>query len=225
MPARVLKHHPNRPASPLALNAYVVLCNAHEAAGSFLAQFVNSRRTRKAKGTSTNVEQDLLRAMLVFASSGLDSMVKHLIRDTLSAVIDRDQGALEMLKESIRRNLYRDRVLDAELLVDALVAKDPKALLIEGLVYELTSSSLQSSDQLFRVASFFNIPTNQLTTDPKGLGEVFNVRNEISHEMDIDFSQPNRNRRPRSQDTMIAHANTLFSVGRAFLERVDEKLP
>lgn len=224
MPARLRKHYPNRPVSTLASNAFVVLCNAHEAAASFLDQFVKSRQARKAKGTSTNVEQDLLRAMLVFASSGLDSMVKHLIRDTLSAVIERDQGALEMLKESVRRNLYRDRVLDAQLLVDALVANDPKALLVEGLVYELTASSLQSSEQLFRVASFFNIPTSQLTADPKGLGQVFKIRNEISHEMDIDFSQPNRNRRPRSQNAMIVHANTLFSVGRAFLERVDDKI-
>jgi len=170
------------------------------------------------------MEQDLLRAMLVFASSGLDSMVKHLIRDTLAAVIDRDEGALEMLKENVKRNLYRDRNLDAELLVNALVAKDPKALLIDGLVYELTTSSLQSSEQVFRVASFFNIPTNQLTADPRDLGQVFKVRNEIAHEMDIDFSQPNRKRRPRSKDAMIANTNTLFAVCRAFLERVDEKL-
>ena len=68
------QHYPNRPATEATQNAFTILCSTHNAASSFLDIFEATRRTRKAKGTPTDEEQNLLRAMLVFAGAGLDSM-------------------------------------------------------------------------------------------------------------------------------------------------------
>ncbi len=224
MPNRLELHRPDPPTKDCTQKAYFVLCRAIDASKSFLAQFVDVRKARNAVGTPTDVEQDFLRAMLVFASSGLDSMTKHLVRDSLRVVIRADKGALANFKAHVRRRLYRDNSLNAELLVEAIVADDPMEILIDGLVVELTSASLQSSEQLFKVASYFDVATNRICANQALLTEVFRVRNEIAHEMDVDFAQPNRSRRPRPQERMIAYANELFSVGSSLLACVNEKV-
>src|SRR5690349_10645733 len=91
-------YFPHVPASSLCQNAYVILCNAHDAASSFLEAFQDVRKARRAKGMPTDEEQDLLRAMLLFASAGLDSLVKQLIRDALPAVLESNEAAAEMFK-------------------------------------------------------------------------------------------------------------------------------
>jgi hypothetical protein len=88
-----------KPSNKQCENAYLILCNAHDASSSFLEIFNNVRTTRKAKGTPTDEEQDLLRAMLTFAGAGLDSMVKQLIVDALPSVVRRDTIAQEILKK------------------------------------------------------------------------------------------------------------------------------
>jgi hypothetical protein len=97
-------------------------------------------------------------------------------------------------------------------------------VLIQDLVRDLTSGSLQSNDELFSVASFFNIATKDLLDKPQDLKSIFNIRNQISHEMDIDFSQPNRHRRPRAREDMIDFTNTVFKVAKNFIEKTDERL-
>ena len=82
----LFKHYPGEPKSgSLHENSQFILCSAHDAASSFLDTFNKVREARQAKGTPTDEEQDLLRAMLLFATAGLDSMVKQLVtdRDTL----------------------------------------------------------------------------------------------------------------------------------------------
>jgi NADH dehydrogenase FAD-containing subunit len=65
--------------------------------------------TREAKGTPTDEKQDLLRAMLIFATAGLDSMVKQLITDALPSVIEIDLGATAMFKKYVERRLEKQR--------------------------------------------------------------------------------------------------------------------
>jgi hypothetical protein len=69
--------------------ASVIICNTYETACSFLDAFETIRKNRSARGGSTDEEQDLLRAMLIFSTSGLDSMFKQLIKDVLPEVIKR----------------------------------------------------------------------------------------------------------------------------------------
>lgn len=214
----------NKPNHKNCESAFLILRSAHNASNSFLDIFSTVRKNRNARGAPTDDEQDLLRAMLTFAGSGLDSMVKQLVDDALPSVIKRDSGAQGMLKKYIERKLKRGDEIDHHLLADILGEANPRERLINKLVNELTSKSLQSTDQLLRVGSFFNIPSDEICNDRKYLSAIFMARNEIAHEMDIDFNQYNRNRRPRARSTMIEFTNFLFKVSYAFLEGVDKKL-
>jgi len=218
------KHYPATPINLDCGNAHAILLNAHDAASSFLEIFGTIRTTRKAVGMPTDEEQDLLRAMLVFASAGLDSMVKQLVRDVLPLIVECDAGAAEMFKEHIEHRLGMEEKHSRKFLADVLGDRNPRQRLMEQLLSDLTCESLQSTDQLLRVASYFNIPSKRITEDPKSLKAVFVVRNEIGHEMDIDFSQSNRSRRPRAKDKMVAYTNELFRVAATFLSEADSKI-
>jgi hypothetical protein len=224
MMATRFKHCPQEPKSTSCENAYAILCNAHDAATSFLDIFERVRTARVAKGMPTDEEQDLLRAMLVFASAGLDSMAKQLVRDALPSVIECDDGAAEMFKDHIERRLGLEDRLGRKFLANVLGDANPRQRLMDQLLADLTADSLQSTEQLLKVASYFNIPSRQIAQNPNTLKDVFKVRNEIGHEMDIDFSQSNRSRRPRAKQKMVGYTDELFRAAAAFLSEVDLKL-
>ena len=215
---------PQQPASPVLVKSHTILIGAYDAASSFLTLFENIRRSRNAKGTPTDQEQDLLRAMLAFACAGLDSMIKQVVRDALESVIDRSEGAHGNFRVYVERRLARQGTLDPKFLAEVLTGTDPRKVLIAELVGELTSQSLQSKDQVLRAASFFDIPSNALTPDIGLLDRIFQSRNQISHEMDVDLNQPNRNRRPRRKEAMISHTETILHLADAFLTEVDQRL-
>lgn len=215
---------PPSPASKETEKAFYIFCSAQRASASFLDQFEGARKARGARGIATDAEQDLLRAMVLFASAGLDSLVKQLVRDALPEVVERDEGATQQFRDRAEKYVVRGDVLDASLVVSALTSHDPRQVLMDRLVEELTSSSLQSAEQLFKVAAFFNLPTSELVSHPQELKDVFAARNEISHEMDVDFDQPRRNRRTRPKANMVRYTNTLLATGRRFLEHVDSVL-
>ena len=164
---------PQQPASPVLVKSHTILIGAYDAASSFLTLFESTRRNRNARGTPTDQEQDLLRAMLVFACAGLDSMIKQVVRDALESVIDRSDGAHGNFRVYVEKRLARQGTLDPKFLAEVLTGTDPRKVLIAELVGELTSQSLQSKDQVLRAASFFDIPSNALTPDIRLLDRIF----------------------------------------------------
>lgn len=221
----LFKHYPGESRNSLCVNAHFIICNAHDAASSFLDTFNTVRKTRKAKGTPTDEEQDLLRAMLLFATAGLDSTVKQLVTDALPNVIERDLGATEMFKQYVERRLEKNDRLDRRFLADVIADPNPRKRMLDQLVSDLTSKSLQSTEQLLRTAAFFNIPSVALCENPTSLTNIFVARNQITHEMDVDFEQSNRSRRPRARATMTTFTNEIFKLAANFLTEVDRKLP
>jgi len=219
----LFEHFPEKPSDGSCEDAFSILCNAHDSATSFLDTFEKLRKARKAKGTPTDEEQDLLRAMLLFATAGLDSMVKQLVTDALSVVIENDEGAAAEFKKFISRRLEKNDRLDRHFLADVIGDAHPRKRMLECLVSDLTSESLQSTEQLLKTAAYFNIPSVSICGDPKSLTGIFNVRNQITHEMDIDF-QRNRSRRPRAKATMTDFTNEIFKIARNFLKEVNHKL-
>ena len=209
-------HYPSEPDCQQCWNAYTLLCNAHDASSSFLEIFKTTRMTYK--------EQDLLRAMLTFACAGLDALVKQLIEDALPDVINCNKDAETTFRRDIERRIRRGEEIDHKFLADILTQKRPRDRLIKILVSDLTSQSLQSKDQLLKVGSFFDIESDSITKDPNGLAQIFTVRNQIVHEMDIDFSSTNGNRRSRTESKMVVDTNEIFKVSKAFLEEVAHKL-
>jgi hypothetical protein len=172
----------------------------------------------------TDEEQDLLRAMLLTASAGLDSMVKQLIRDALPQLITSREASRQAFKAFVERRLRIADEVDHKLLADVLAEFSPRDRLISLFVADLTSRSLQSKDELFKVGAAFDIPSRQLISDPEQLIAVFQARNQMAHEMDVDFTRPNRTRRPRARDAMVSKTNLVFDISNKFLLGVDRWL-
>ena len=112
----------------------------------------------------------------------------------------------------------------AKLLARVLTSDDPRKKLIEEYVYDLTGSSLQSADQVFRTATALGVAIDDQKAKKTALTEVFRVRNKIIHELDINFDHPNRNREGRKRDNAIAQANVLLEVADSFLNGVCKTL-
>ncbi|MGC1310526.1 MAG: HEPN domain-containing protein [Phormidesmis sp.] len=220
----LFNHYPERPENRAATNAYLILCSAHKTASSFLDIFNSTQSTQAATDNPTDEEQDLLRAMLIFASAGLDSMVKQLVSEALSCVIEQNEGAESLFKQFIERRLNRSETQDNRFLANILGDANPRKVLLDELVFSITSQSLQSVDQLLKTAAFFNIESRRICENPKSLRQVFQMRNQISHEMDVDPNQASGNRRPRTKEHMIEATSELFLVSKNFLKEVDSLL-
>jgi len=89
--------------------------------------------------------------------------------------------------------------------------------------YELLRAML-SKAQLLRAGSFFDLPSGELVDDMALFDDIFGARNQIVHEMDIDFSQPRRNRAPRPKQEMVDFAKEVLACAAKFLAGVDGKL-
>lgn len=221
-----LREHPEKLESAVCLNGYSILITAHNTCGSFLESFEQVRKDRGARGTPTDSEQDLLRAMLVFASSGLDAVIKQLIGDALPIVLntnDGDNGAAARFTSYVEKHLVRDQKGAAEILSRSITSISPRETLIQWFLHQLTSESLQSKDQIFQIASYFDIPTSALCKDIKKLSGIFLVRNNIIHEMDIDFNAKNRNRVSRRRSDIVLSVNLLLETAENFLHEVDKR--
>ena len=164
---------------------------------------------------------------MTFASSGLDSMIKQLVVDALPSVIDHHEGARPEFQKFVERRLRKsdEGHLDNKFIASALVRHNPRGHLVGRFVMRLTSRSLQSVEGIQRAGAAFDIKSNVLTPDLNALKEVFDARNQIVHEMDVDFTDPSRHRRARTSSDMLDKTNALFEVSLHFLDAVDQRLP
>lgn len=217
-------------ANDAVRNACVILASGHRSVGSLLEVF-ESHRT--GPGAPTDPQQDLLRAMVLFAASTLDAVVKQLIRDALFVVIERDEGAQSQLKAFVDRRLRRveraapepgrQGLLDVRYLAEVIASGNPRLVLVNDLIDELTGDSLQSRDQLLRVAAHFAVTREEIIDDFDVMALIFRVRNEIAHEMDIELGQRTRTRRPRKREDMVRFADALLQTAFRFVKSVDLK--
>lgn len=214
---------PPEPTAPELRNTHLVLAHTRSTATSFLEAF-EDRQSQRGRGAPADHDYDLLRAMLVFACSGLDSMIKHAIRDALPAVIDRIDRAEDNFRDFVEKQLPTDGRFTTGLLSRILTAREPRAALVEELVRNLTGTSLQSKAQILRAGSFFDLPSHQLVDDMDLFDAIFRARNQIAHEMDIDFEQPRRNRARRPKQEMVDFTEGALACAARFLAGVDAKL-
>ena len=209
-------------ASPLTQRSHRILEHSHDSASAFLNAFDTLRKARARVSAPTDQEQDQLRAMLVFAASGLDAILKQLIRDSLHTLVALDEEVKNGLEGFAASNLRRE---DSHRFLARILSSDSvQTQLIENYTWHLTGSSLQSPDELFRAVSALGLDPRQLGIDPPKLKSVFNIRNEIVHELDIDFDARKRSRTSRRRAVMIKHTNTLLSIAEDVLASVDSKL-
>lgn len=135
-----------------------------------------------------------------------------------------NQKAHENLQRFVSRRIKRGEQPDYDTLAGILLDKDPLRKMTEALVQDITSGSLQSVEELTKIASHFDIPADTIVGNRSALQETFAMRNEIIHEMDMDFSSRNRNRKSRTRDSMVSATNNVFGTASSFLGTVDAKL-
>jgi hypothetical protein len=213
------------PQSGKLRGAHMIIVNSHRAVLSFLGQFQQSRKG--AGGGTTDAQQDLLRAMLLFASAGLDSALKQIVRDCLADIISRDSKAATEFAKFAKRVVFREDAVHPAMLIAALLEDNPRDFLRRRVVAGITAESLQSVEQVNKVGAILNILEGSLwgKRGMKKYRDIFNARNQIAHEMDADIDHPRRNRRQRKQDEMFDWTLAVLELANNFLSEVDGKLP
>ena len=184
---------------------------------------VNSFRALLNTVSDELTKQNIRRAIILFSCSGIDAVVKQLIIDTLELVIERDEGAQEQLRVFTERRLKKTLIdQDYSILSRLFTVKNSRKLLINMLKKELSYDSLQSSDQLFRVAAAFNIMTDRLVTgdEKKNLKKAFDIRNKIIHQMDVDFEQRDMEYFTHDDSEVEEIFMTIESVAMHFIDEV-----
>ena len=196
--------------------ARLILEYAHESAQSLLEAFDEVRTARSEdSGDATEPEQDLLRAMLVFAAAGLDSMVKQLIRDSLSSLVETDEKVRQGLETYVTRQLRGEADEGAnrtanKFLARVLISDSHQDQVIKEYINDLTAKSLQSPEELLKASFALGLELTGQEINPNALRPIFGIRNRIIHELDIDFNAPPRHRQQRDREAMVKFTNTLL---------------
>lgn len=174
-------------------------------------------------------KQDLLRAIILFSCSGIDSIVKQLVNDTLDYVIEHDEGAFNQFKNYTEKKLIlkNESGINSKLFAELFTCGNPKQTLIDALKKDLTSNSLQSADELLKVGSVFNIETVKLVSGKEAhekLRKIFMIRNQITHEMDVDMTALDFKMRDRTYEEIKDYSEFIISFIEKFIELISEKL-
>lgn len=210
--------------------ARTILQHAHESAEGFLESFAAVRDLRGAgRGTTTDEEQDLLRAILVFAAAGLDSTIKQLFRDALPQLVRQDSMVKKELQSFVTRQIRgldgsEESPAGSKFLAKILTAEGQLDELVELYVNDLTGSSLQSYGQLARAVRALGLEERTVGVDEKKLQHIFDVRNKMIHELDINLDAAKRNRETRNRNSMVNESNALLEVGDKILTAVEAKI-
>jgi hypothetical protein len=209
--------------------AVLIASTAHAASDALLSAYELARHQRgRPRGMTTDNEQDLLRSMLVMAAAGLDATVKQLVQDALPPLIAKDIKAQNSFEKFVARRLSLESVpgaatIDIRLVATVLSSPTPQTRLIEEYVSRLTGGSLQSTESLFEVAAALGADPTAIGLIPDELRPIFDVRNKIIHELDINLNAHKRTRNVRSQDAMIRYTERLFRLTHSLISSVDTR--
>lgn len=165
-----------------------------------------------AAGRLRSDQVDLLRAVLVFTSSGLDATCHALVRDCAPRLIRRG-GTTARLKF----NLFLDeqvKTASAEFTA-AIKDPDPRSILIELYVRERTRASYQGTGDLIkRVRDVLGIPNSRISkTRIEALNGFFTAHNSIVHALDYaDPASTSTLRVHRSPGDVVAECDTVLRL-------------
>lgn len=197
-------------------NSKLILDSAQKTVSSFFEIYSELDKTKNEQ------KQDLLRAIILFACSAIDAILKQLINDTLDEVIKKDEGAFNKFKNFVEKKIKNgSSENNSKLLSEIFISDDnPKEILIDMLKKELTANSLQSADELFKVASYFNIET----TNIEKMREIFIERNCITHEMDINIKSKTISKKKRTKKKVEEYSQTVFDLAQQYISSIEKRI-
>jgi hypothetical protein len=171
----------------------------------------------------------VLRAALVFSGAGLDSAVKHLIRDSLDELSGGDDQVRDEFAKFVERKIGGSEdgaPLNAKLIARSLIGKEPRSILLKEYIAAMTGESLQSVSQLCKVCARLGVSDENVIKDKSQLKRIFEARNKIVHELDVDLGQKRakRIRNTRKRADMQEYTKCVIEVGRLLVQEVAKKL-
>jgi hypothetical protein len=208
-----------------------------------VARLIN-RLLKKSQGKANNgpwvpAAVDSLRSGLLFASAGLDTSLKRLVRHALPTLAVRDEK-VDMVFQRWATNRVSDPggAVQAEELIRILLASgvSPRDSLMQSWVYDLTSGSAQSADRVDELAKAFGITDQALRKRVKPAGTptklqlAFRARNQITHELDVtdpeaETRQPlEKIRRYRSEANVAEWCRELLDVTQVIVNNVASRI-
>jgi hypothetical protein len=218
-----------RGTSPLVKPALAYLLGAHKSVNALLdslsvVRSANMKAAKKDRGRLTNDELELLRAALVFSSSGLDASLHRLVRDTLPTMaLTPSSGAAAQFQQYRKTSAQQG----SGSFVAAVTATDPLAAMLQLWVDDRIKGSYQgSSDLRLRVRAPLGIPSSAISDQElSALDPFFMARNRVVHDMDYEDVTAGRTRHHRKQDATIAECDQVFAVARKFIIETAKALP
>lgn len=218
------------PQSSLLKKSFQVLEYAYESTDSLWKTFAAVKKKRNPLGVPTHAEQDLLRAILIFACAGLDSFIKQIFKDAYPMLVKKHEKAAIALQKYVEKRLVKTAAVEGEtstydtkILATVLLDDSPKDGLIKLLINDVISSSMQSHEEIMKAVNYLGIDPAKLLIQPEEIRHIFNARNRIIHEMDIDFEAWKKRRQHKIPETQKRYTYIL-SLGANILLEVDKLL-
>jgi len=215
------------PRSKLLKKSFQILQYAYESTESLWRTFIVVKKTRNPLGVPTHAEQDLLRAVLIFSCSGLDSLIKQIFKDAYPTLVKKHDKALLSLQRYAEKKLVKTAAVegetsfyDAKILASLLLNDSPKDGLIRLLIDDVVANSLQSHEEIMRVVNYLGADPIKLSIQPEEVRGIFNARNRIIHEMDIDFDAWKKRRQHKIPETQKRY-RYILSLGVNILSEID----
>ena len=200
--------------------AWKFLRTAHDSTAAILESFEARRRANKdaigkTHGRLSADEMDLLRAAIVFTSSGMDASLQRLVRDTLPALIAVEgSGARAKYQKFLTEQLRLVKPMKE--FSAAVLGDDPARELVKAYVDMRTKASyLGIGDLTDRVRETLGLSRTAVPeADIYALEPFFLARNAIVHRMDyVDAAAPkSRKRHPRMYDATVSECDLAFDV-------------
>lgn len=216
--------------SSIFYDEYNILSKTIESVNSFNALYKVGRSGAKG-GPSTHEQQDLYRAMLIFACAGLDVFVKQLVKNKLPQLLEVDKEVQNKFKEYVKRGLKKDEREILNTIALALIDQAPRNVFLKEYIKDMTGDSLQSVTELCKVSDASGLDTKKIFDEKKKnkIKDVFITRNQIIHEMDINISEiasrttGYRTRRQRKAPTMEDHTKSILNLAEKLFTAYKEK--
>ncbi|MFH1385120.1 MAG: HEPN domain-containing protein [Candidatus Omnitrophota bacterium] len=218
-----------KPTNEVFENAFWILKQSHKSAESLFSAFNSIRASKRTVGKTTHEEQDILRAMLILTSSGLDALLKQLIRDTLHLLISIDTMAKKELEKFVDRKI-RDgleqpqKTILREFLTSILTANSRKDQIIKEYKQQLIANSLQSIPELNKCCAALGLKDGDIKVKQDDIKKGFDIRNLIVHELDINFAGKKSNRHQRAKDDMAFYTNIILELSENIYKTLADKI-
>lgn len=191
--------------------------------------FNNEKKGRL--GTSSDEEQDILRARLVLSSAGMDSVLKYLCYRAIPYMVNRnDEIVSKRMKEHLSDILKkafdnpREQHENRDIITEILLSNIPMEEVIKQYINTHFNGSMQSYDALMKVMNLLNIDTNHIKEHESELRDIFQARNEIIHELDMDPFGSRRKRIQRRVRDIDKMCRLLKKVASTTIEKVIERI-